>query len=74
MAMQFPKGKFISLVKVGEKGQIVIPKDARTLFDVKPGDTLLILGDERSGIIVTRPDVIRDAAAQVFEDLERNEG
>ena len=60
--------------KVGEKGQIVIPKDARTLFDVKPGDTLLILGDERSGIIVTRPDVIRDAAAQVFEDLERNEG
>ena len=61
-------------VKVGERGQIVIPKDARTLFDVKPGDTLLILGDERSGIIVTRPDVIRDAAAQVFEDLERNEG
>ncbi len=59
--------------KVGEKGQIVIPKDARTLFDVKPGDTLLILGDERSGIIVTRPDVIRDAAAQVFEDLERSE-
>lgn len=70
-----PRGKHIfGTAKVGEKGQIVIPKDARTLFDVKPGDTLLILGDERSGIIVTRPDVIRDAAAQVFEDLERNEG
>ena len=69
-----PKRHIFGTAKVGEKGQIVIPKDARTLFDVKPGDTLLILGDERSGIIVTRPDVIRDAAAQVFEDLERNEG
>lgn len=59
--------------KVGEKGQIVIPKEARTLFHVQPGDTLLILGDERNGIIVTRPDVIRDAASQVFEDLRRNE-
>ena len=68
------KRHIFGTAKVGEKGQIVIPKDARTLFDVKPGDTLLILGDERSGIIVTRPDVIRDAAAQVFEDLERNEG
>ena len=68
------KRHIFGTAKVGEKGQIVIPKDARTLFDVKPGDTLLILGDERSGIIVTRPDVIRDAAAQVFEDLERNGG
>ena len=38
MAMQFPKGKFISLVKVGEKGQIVIPKGARELFGIQPGD------------------------------------
>ena len=42
-------------VKVGERGQIVIPKDARALFGIRPGDTLLILGDEKSGIIVTRP-------------------
>ena len=35
MAMQFPKGKFISLVKVGEKGQIVIPKGARELFGIQ---------------------------------------
>ena len=68
------KRHIFGTAKVGEKGQIVIPKDARQIFGVKPGDTLLILGDERSGIIVTRPDVIRDAAAQVFEDLERNEG
>ena len=57
--------------KVGEKGQIVIPKDARTLFGIQPGDTLLILGDEQTGIIVTKPDVIETAAAQIFEQMER---
>ena len=40
----------------------MIPKDARQIFGVKPGDTLLILGDEETGIIVTKPDVLRDAA------------
>ena len=71
MALQYPKGKFISIVKVGDKGQIVIPKDARTLFCIQPGDTLLILGDEQTGIIVTKPDVIETAAAQIFEQMER---
>ena len=60
-------------VKVGEKGQIVIPKEARTLFHVEAGDTLLILGDEKNGIIVTKPDVIRDAATKVFENLRSEE-
>ena len=69
-----PQGYHIfGTAKVGEKGQIVIPKEARTLFHVEPGDTLLILGDEKNGIIVTNPDVIRDAAAQVFENLGANE-
>ena len=68
-----PKRHIFGTAKVGEKGQIVIPKEARTLFHVEPGDTLLILGDEKNGIIVTKPDVIRDAATQVFENLKRNE-
>ena len=58
-------------VKVGEKGQIVIPKDARQIFGVKPGDTLLILGDEETGIIVTKPDVLRDAADDIFGKMEK---
>lgn len=67
-----PRGKHIfGTAKVGEKGQIVIPKDARTLFCIQPGDTLLILGDEQTGIIVTKPDVIETAAAQIFEQMER---
>ena len=69
--MKPPKGKFAATARVGEKGQIVIPKDARTLFGIQPGDTLLILGDEQTGIIVTKPDVIETAAAQIFEQMER---
>ena len=57
-------------VKVGERGQIVIPKDARALFGIWPGDTLLILGDEKSGIIVTRPEVVSDMAQRVFQNME----
>ena len=62
---------FMSSVRLGPKGQIVIPKEARTLFGVQPGDTLLILGDEQTGIIVTKPEVIEDAAMKIFEEMER---
>ena len=49
--MSMPKGKHIfGTVKVGERGQIVIPKEAREIFDINPGDTLLVLGDEEQGI------------------------
>ena len=68
--MKPPKGKYVWTATVGEKGQIVIPKDAREVFGICPGDTLLILGDERNGIIVTRPDVINEAAKKVFENIE----
>ena len=60
-------------VKVGEKGQIVIPKDAREIFGISSGDTLLILGDEKNGIIVTRPDVINEAAMKVFKNIDVEE-
>ena len=67
----FPKGKYAWTVKVGEKGQFVIPKEARQIFGVQPGDTLLILGDEETGIIVTKPDVLRDAANEIFGKMEK---
>ena len=65
------KRHIFGTARVGEKGQIVIPKEARTLFGVQPGDTLLILGDEQTGIIVTKPEVIEDAAMKIFEEMER---
>jgi len=59
--------------KVGEKGQIVIPKEARTIFHIGPGDTLLILGDEKNGIIVTKPEVIETIAEEILGNLQREE-
>ena len=47
-----PGGKFAWSVTVGTKGQIVIPKEARDLFDINPGDTILLLGDRKRGIAI----------------------
>lgn len=68
-----PKGKYIfGTARVGEKGQIVIPKEARRLFGIQPGDTLLILGDEDNGVIVSKPEVLHQAAGQIFQRMEKN--
>ena len=59
--------------KVGEKGQIVIPKEARKVFGIEPGDTLLILGDEKNGIIVTKPEVIENIAEEILGNLQKED-
>ena len=56
--MDKTKGKFAGTVRVGEKGQIVIPKGARELLDIRTGDTLLLLADEKRGIAITKDDVL----------------
>ncbi len=56
--MKKSEGKFAGTVRVGEKGQIVIPKGARELLDIQPGDTLLVLADKKRGIAVTKDDVL----------------
>ena len=53
--------------KVGDRGQIVIPKEARELFNIQPGDTLLILGEESKGLIVSRPELLRHLADEIFD-------
>lgn len=55
--------------KVGERGQIVIPKDVRELYGIHPGDTLLILGDEENGMIVTKPDVLSSLAERILDQI-----
>ena len=55
--------------KVGDRGQIVIPKDARELYGIHPGDTLLILGDEENGMIVTKPEVLSNLAAKILDQI-----
>lgn len=59
--------------KVGDRGQIVIPKEARELFNIRPGDTLLILGEEDTGLIVSRPEILSDIANQIFETVKKEE-
>ena len=59
--------------KVGDRGQIVIPKEARELFNIQPGDTLLILGDEDTGLIVSRPEVLANLATQIFDSVTRED-
>ncbi len=60
--LQMPKGKFISTVRVGEKGQIVIPKGARDMFHIRPGDVLLLMADEKQGIAIVPNDQYLDFA------------
>ena len=59
--------------KVGDRGQIVIPKEARELFNIQPGDTLLILGEEDSGLIISRPEVLSNIANQLFDTVKKEE-
>ena len=73
MSDKMPKGKFISTVKVGEKGQIVIPKPARDMFSIKPGDTVLLLADEDRGIAIVSNDVYMDFAEAIFAAQDRKD-
>ncbi len=65
--MRAPKGKHIfGTVKVGEKGQIVIPKDAREIFGIQPGDSLVVLGDEASGLALMKNEVFLSQVADAI--------
>ncbi len=78
-----PKGKHVlgksnaqkvfGTAKVGDRGQIVIPKEAREFFGIEPGDTLLILGKSQTGLIVTKPETLNDLANQIFQSVENEE-
>ena len=59
--------------KVGDRGQIVIPKEARELFGIRPGDTLLILGESETGLIVSRPEVLNDLADEILSNVKKED-
>ncbi len=66
-----PKGKYVfGAVTVGEKGQIVIPAKARKIFGIRPGDRLMILGDEGQGLAVLKADRFLDLAASIRSQQE----
>lgn len=65
-----PKGKYAWTVTVGEKGQIVIPKQAREVFDIQPGDTLVMLGDVKRGLAIPPKEMFDMFSHAVFENEE----
>lgn len=68
--MNGPQGKYAWTATVGEKGQIVIPKQAREIFDIKPGDTLLLLGDEERGIAIPPKGAFAELFGMAFQEKE----
>ena len=71
--MTKPEGKYAWTVKVGEKGQIVIPKEARDVFGIEPGDTLILLGDDKQGIAIPPKSMFKAIAAAVFNETAKEE-
>lgn len=68
MKPKVPKGKFISTVTIGEKGQIVIPKAAREMFNLEPGDTIVLLADKKRGIALVQNDRMMSIAESVMKE------
>ena len=64
--MAFPKEKYAWTDKMGEKGKMGIPKEAREVFGIEPGDTLLVLGDKKQGIAIPPKDMMSSVIAQIF--------
>ena len=65
------KDKFIWTAKVGDKGQIVIPKEARDIFKIKNGDTLILFGDIKKGIAINKYDEYLKFAETIFKATEK---
>ena len=69
--MQNKDGKYIfGVVKVSEKGQIVIPSDARKVYNIKPGDALLLVGDQ-NGMALLKTEIFEEVVGQVMEGFTK---
>lgn len=71
--MEIPQGKFVWIVKIGEKGQFVIPKEARDLFDLQPGSSTLVFGDVERGIAILPRAEQNRQFSHIFEALSQEE-
>lgn len=76
MKKKGPKGKFMATVKVGPKGQIVIPKEVREMFGIESGDSLVLLADVQRGIALNRMSVLGGLVEKIMraDNIETEEG
>ena len=65
---------FMSSVKIGPKGQIVIPKEARDMFGLEPGDTLVLMADKKKGLALQTVDKLNPLMKTVFNSLPSEDG
>ena len=66
---KFPEGHFMATVRIGDKGQIVIPKEVREMFGIAPGDTLLLLADKSRGIALPPPEECQKIQNEIFRRI-----
>ena len=71
--MDKPMGTYAWTANVGEKGQSVIPKEAREVFGIRPGDTLLVLGDIERGLALVKNDAFMQFAQAIFDAQDPKE-
>ena len=68
--MNVQNGKYAWMVKIGEKGQFVIPKEARDLFDLQPGNEILVLGDKNRGLAILPKEMQKEYIVRIFSEIE----
>ena len=68
--MDIHDGKYAWMVKIGEKGQFVIPKQAREMFGLNPGDEILVLGDIERGIAILPKEKEKELIKRIFGEIE----
>ena len=69
--MEVPQGKHAWMIKIGEKGQFVIPKEARDMFDFQPGQTILVLADEKRGLAIPPRADSQRIMSQIIDALQK---
>ncbi|MCI7726397.1 MAG: AbrB/MazE/SpoVT family DNA-binding domain-containing protein [Clostridiales bacterium] len=69
--MEVPQGKHAWMIKIGEKGQFVIPKEARDMFDFQPGQTILVLADEKRGLAIPPRADSQRIMSQIIDELQK---
>ena len=68
--MEVNNGKYAWMVKIGEKGQFVIPKEARNLFNLQPGMEILVLGDEKRGLAILPKEMQKEYIVRIFSEMD----
>ena len=67
--MNIHDGKYAWMVKIGEKGQFVIPKEAREIFGLQPGDEILVLGDKERGLAILPKSMMNKHISMIFNEI-----